>query len=53
MCESQDGVPESKGEIRILHDLSDAWLLELDWRNNLFKISHACEIYALPPYIPL
>lgn len=49
MCGGWDGVPESRSEARILHDLSDDWLLELDWRHNVLKISYACEIYAAPP----
>lgn len=47
--EVKGGVPESRSEARMLHGLSNAWLLELDWRNNLLKISNACEIYTALP----
>lgn len=48
--EVKGGVPESRPEARMLHGLFNAWLLELDCRNNLLKISYACEICTAPPW---
>lgn len=46
--EVKGGVPESRSEVRMLQSLSSAWLLGLEWRRNLLKISYACEIYTAP-----